>query len=368
VNAPHESINTLLTLIDKENQEGADIFVIICFDKCWDEKLKLALLEKAKDPALKPKCTGKLLEELLKQGLAETRDFAKSLIFLPLPLVENDREKVLIAARVLIENPDPSSWSFIWSLIQQDTLFGREVLELVAYRYSHGIQLNLTETQLADLYVWLVCQYPFDEDPDYSNEVLAHCVTAREGMANLRDNVLTQLKERGTRQACDEIQSLIQKLPEISWLRRILIDAKANMRRKTWQPPTPAEILQLVVSQEPSNTDLSNKLDNIDRRTQKMADEPKVDQSVHITNSEVSGGVNTGSGKIENKIESSNTKKEFGTKKEFDWKFWLSISITVTVALISVAASGVFNEEIKNFLFNRNTSPQIEQKLEKKTN
>jgi hypothetical protein len=247
-------------------------------------------------------------------------------------------------------------------------LFGREVLELVAYRYSHGIQLNLTETQLADLYVWLVCQYPFDEDPDYSNEVLAHCVTAREGMANLRDNVLTQLKERGTRQACDEIQSLIQKLPEISWLRRILIDAKANMRRKTWQPPTPAEILQLVVSQEPSNTDLSNKLDNIDRRTQKMADEPKVDQSVHITNSEVSGGVNTGSGKIENKIESSNTKKEFGTKKEFDWKFWLSISITVTVALISVAASGVFNEEIKNFLFNRNTSPQIEQKLEKKTN
>jgi predicted NACHT family NTPase len=248
VNAPQESINTLIMLIDKENQEHDYIFVISRFDKCWDERLKLALLEKAKDSTLKPKCVGQLFEELLKQGLTEVRDFAKSLISLPLPLAENEREKVLIASRVLVENSDPSSWSFIWSLIQKDLSFGHEVFELTASRYSHGIQLNLTETQLADLYAWLVCQYPHDEDPDYSN-VLVHSVTARDGMAGLRDSVLVQLKERGTLQACTEVQRLIQELPSITWLTKTLIDAQVNMRRKTWQPPKPEDILQLVSSQ-----------------------------------------------------------------------------------------------------------------------
>ena len=90
-----------------------------------------------------------------------------------------------------------------------------KVLELVAYRYSHGIQLNLTETQLADLYLWLVHQYPYDEDPDHSNEAMAYSVTARDGIARLRDSALAQLKELGTLQACFEIDRLVKELPEI---------------------------------------------------------------------------------------------------------------------------------------------------------
>ncbi|EKQ67207.1 hypothetical protein OsccyDRAFT_5036 [Leptolyngbyaceae cyanobacterium JSC-12] len=254
LNASQESIDTLITLIDRQEYGYTDL--ISRFNECWDEQLKLSLLEKAKDPALKPKCVGQLLEELLKRGSTEAKDLAKSLISFPLPLTGDERERALIASRVLVENSDPSSWSFIWSLIQQDSSFGHEVFELTASRYSRGIQLNLTETQLADLYVWLVCQYPYDEDPDYSdedpdysNEVLAHSVTARDGMARLRDSVLVQLKERGTLQACTEVQRLIQELPSITWLTKTLIDAQVNMRRKTWQPPKPEDILQLVSSQ-----------------------------------------------------------------------------------------------------------------------
>jgi hypothetical protein len=191
---------------------------------------------------------------------------------------------------------------------------------------------------------------------------MAYSVTARDGIANLRDNVLSQLEERGTLEACVEIERLIQELPAITWLGKTLIDARTNMRRKTWRPPTPEEFLQFVISQEPSNLDLSNQLDVIDKRTEKMENEPKVDKSIHITSSEVSGIVNTGDGSIENKIDPPNP------KKEFDWKFWLSIVVTVAVALISVAASGVFNDEIKKFLFNQDISPATEQNLEKKTN
>lgn len=154
LNAFHEAIDTLMMLIDKESQEHNYIFVIDKFKKCWDERLKSALLEKSKDRSLKPKCMGQLLEELLKHESSEAREFAKSLISLPFPSVEDDRERVLVASKVLGENSDPSSWSFIWSIIQQDSSFGRTVFELVADRYSHGVQLNLTEKQLADLYIW----------------------------------------------------------------------------------------------------------------------------------------------------------------------------------------------------------------------
>ncbi|MEY4418660.1 MAG: hypothetical protein RIQ88_1098, partial [Actinomycetota bacterium] len=69
LNAPEEFKKTLIALINKENQEHGYLFVIDRLDKCWDEQLKLNLLEKARDPLLKPKCIGQLLEKLLKQGL-----------------------------------------------------------------------------------------------------------------------------------------------------------------------------------------------------------------------------------------------------------------------------------------------------------
>ena len=88
-----------------------------------------------------------------------------------------------------------------------------------------------------------------------------------------------------------------------------------------------------------------------------MKDDPKIDKSIHISKSKNIRGINTGD---------NNRPDE---KTGFDWKFWLSIIVAVIVALISVAASGVFNDEIKNLLFNRNPSPpQVEQKLKKQTN
>lgn len=353
INAPEESIKTLITLINQQNQERDHLSVIDRFDKCWDERLKLALLEKAKDPKLKPKCLGEILEKLLKQGFTEARNFAKSLISFALPSAENEREKVLIVARVLVENSDPCSWSFIWSLIQQDSSFGREVLELAACHHLHEIQLNLTEIQLADLYLWLVRQYPYDEDPDHSN-----ISTARDDMARLRDNVLTQLKERGTLKACTEIQRLIQELPDITWLRKTLINAQTNMRRKTWQPPMPEEVLQLVVSPEPSNLELYNQLGNIARRTQEVADEPRITNNIDASNSNIYAPIGT-SGTTNSQVTVSGS----DSKKGINWGNLLAI-IGILVAIVAIPASmsvsGAFNEEFKQW-FNRHFPYKFEQ-------
>ncbi|HBE21183.1 MAG TPA: hypothetical protein DEG17_15325 [Cyanobacteria bacterium UBA11149] len=295
LNAPDRVISTLLDLIDQENREHNCIFIIDKLEKCWDEHFKVAILEKTKDKFLNPKCMGQLLEYLLKHESNEAREFAKSLINFPLPSAEDKRERVVTAAKILVENSDQASWSIIWSIIQKDSSFGRSVFELVSDRHVYGISLNLTEQQLADLYIWLIHQYPFSEDPDYSNEALAHFVTTRENIGNFRDSILVQLKERCTLHSCAEIQRVIQELPTITWLKKTLLEAQKNMRRKTWNPPQPEEILKLVTIKQPPPSEFLNRIDEINQRTKQMADQPTIAISGGTFNGPVNLASNHGS-------------------------------------------------------------------------
>jgi predicted NACHT family NTPase len=357
LNAPENSIKTLMALIDQENQEHDNLFVIDKLDKCWNKQLILALLEKAKDPSLKPKCIGELLDKLLKQGLSEVEDFAKSLIAFPPISTDNERRKALIASSALVENSNPSSWSFMWAIIQQDSSLGQEIFELVVQRNMHDFQLNLTETQLADLYIWLVHEYPYDEDPDHSN-VMEYSLTARDGIVRLRDGVLSQLKERGTLDACTEVERLIQELPDITWLGKILIDAQANMRRKTWHPMSPEDLIQFLTSNEPSNSDLSNQIDVIDQRTKKMEDEPKIENRISFSNSPHSSiNAPVGTSGITN---SNVTKASSDNKKGVNWHAVIATIVTVVGLPLTMSVSGAFNDEFKEW-FNRIFSYKVEQ-------
>ncbi|WGV24180.1 CHAT domain-containing protein [Halotia branconii] len=246
--APSETLNTLVSIIDKENKKDNPILILHKFEKCWDERFQAVLIKKARDTAIKSECLEQLLEELLNKKSTEARQFAQSLVSIPLPLEEEAHQKALVAAKVLVEYAEPISWAVLWSVIEQDTDFGREVFEAVTNRYVRGIDLNLTEKQLADLYIWLVWQYPHFEDPDHSNEVLAHNIGVRESVAELRDGVLTQLRDTGTSQACTEIERIYNQFPELTWLTRTLFHAKNIMRRENWERQSfrPEQILQII--------------------------------------------------------------------------------------------------------------------------
>jgi predicted NACHT family NTPase len=295
LNAPDEAIDTLLTLIDKTNQENDYISAIDKFRKCWNDRLKLALLKKSKDNSLKPRFMGQLLQELLKYHCDEAREFAESLITIPLPLLEDDYERSIIAAKILVENSDSFTWASIWSVIHKNISFGRLVFERVANTHPMSILLNLDEIQLADLYIWLACQYPHSEDPDHSNEITAHFMSVRESLSELRDGVLQQLIDKGTLQSCIEIQRLIRELPHLSWLARRLSDAKENMRRHTWTPPQPEDILRLTLTQAPSTSDLLTPINEINQRTKQMAEQPNFTISGGTFNGPVNLASNQGS-------------------------------------------------------------------------
>jgi hypothetical protein len=161
--APQECVDTFLIVLEQEIQKYDSILVIRLFDQCWDSSLELTILEKLKDPKLTPKLYGGLLKELIEKGSNEARKIARDILSLSVSLDQEQREKTLIVSAVLLRDCDPISWSLIWSLFQRDELFGREVIETATKRYFDGIQLNLTEMQLADFYIWLINQYPYEE-------------------------------------------------------------------------------------------------------------------------------------------------------------------------------------------------------------
>ena len=268
LNAPQESIKTLLILIDKDNKSHDYISVLSRFDRCWDGELALALLQKATDIKLKTKCALQLLEELIQRGISQAKSIVQSLVVFPIPASGSEREKVINAASILVRYAEPSSWESVWPMIQCDVLFGRELLESASFGYPHGIQLNLTEVQLADLYIWLVRQYPYDADVNVDRDKMDRSISNRDRLNRLRDTVLSQLKEIGTIQACEEIQRIIAVFPNFTWLKKFLLAAQINMRRKTWQPMEPEAMLQLIASQRPS---IRSSLDRLEKM---MADQP----------------------------------------------------------------------------------------------
>ncbi|MBD2666924.1 hypothetical protein B6N60_04923 [Richelia sinica FACHB-800] len=278
--APNKTIETLLILINKENQQYNDVFIIDKFSKCWDEYFKSIILREINNnQSLKPNTIEKLLRELLKYGYQPAKEFVKSLISNPLPIEQEEYQKIVLATGILIENADSDDWLLIWSMIQQDTKFGRNVFEAIANRHSFGINLNITEVQLADLYIWMIQQYPPNEDPVCEG---VHQITNREQISDFRNSILTQLKERGTSRSCLEIQRISKELPELTWMNRVLVEAQIIRRRKEWNPPKPSEIFELISNTEKRFVQDGNELLNVLIESLKKLDIELQDQNPSV--------------------------------------------------------------------------------------
>ncbi|MEA1863778.1 MAG: hypothetical protein U9N46_01040 [Euryarchaeota archaeon] len=240
--APDDIIRALLVIIDKQNEEHDYIFITRKVECCWDDRLADALLKKAKDAKLKPVCMGSLLVDLLDHNVDEAKVFAESLVPLPLPSSEDARNRAIAAARALMFHAKDAGWSVVGPAIREDTKFGREVISAVTHN-AESIEKRLTDDQLADLYVWLVRQYPHAEDPKHDGACI---MEPRDRVTNWRNSILSYLRERGTHQACDVIQRISHELPELDWLKWTLWEAQNNTRRCTGVPPQLADILEMA--------------------------------------------------------------------------------------------------------------------------
>ncbi|MBN2007153.1 MAG: hypothetical protein JXA21_27630 [Anaerolineae bacterium] len=251
--SPDEVIEILMRLVDHENADkGLDsIYATQGFGACWDDRFTEALLQKSKDPSLKPGCVKSLLQELLEHKAKGAREFAESLICIPLAdNVDVQANKTILAAQALMTSTEDAGWNVVWSAVQKDAEFGRRLFSIVAdtpEKHSPSIAAKLSESQLADLYIWLSQQFPHTEDPKVME---VHRVTPRESGATWREALLQHLQQRGTVAACSAIRRIAEELPELEWMKWALLDAQNIARRKLWEPPHPKNILAMAQNQQ----------------------------------------------------------------------------------------------------------------------
>lgn len=247
---PEQVISTLMVLIDEENARHDHIFITRKMAQCWDDRLIQALLTKVRSDDLKPSCMGSILAELLEHGAEAATAYAKSVITAFGHGRTDLRERAIIAARELMLRARDAGWDVVWPMVQSDSDFGRAVVEATAWEerhYGHHIGQRLSERDLAALYVWVVRQYPHAEDPDHND---AHFVSIREQVADWRNSLLDFLRNRGTREACEAVAWVMDQLPELSWLPRVLRQTLENYRRRSWLPVRPAHLIKALSSEQ----------------------------------------------------------------------------------------------------------------------
>jgi hypothetical protein len=252
---PSGIIDALLQEIEKDNKRSHTP-ILHKLEHCWDERLADALLSWLSSRTVRPTTMDSILGELLKQNIsAKAWAFAEHYITQPIPENTEDRSLMLTIARLLVLSAHNARWSSIWPLITQNPEFGRElVLSLAQRPFGIGDVLGsrLSEQQIMELYLWLVEQFPYQDDPKEEGEDGEgfYEVTPRHEVAHWRNNLLHILQQKGTVASFKALQHIQERLPANEWIRWMVFEAQNITRRMTWRPPLPAELLALKRNRE----------------------------------------------------------------------------------------------------------------------
>ena len=243
-NAPHEILSALSVLVDHELKQTHSITILEVLKPCWDNAIASVVRQKLTQPRLETSSFGALLYVLLSQSDQEARVYGESFLTVASIANPDTRDRAAAAAKTLIMLADDAGWTKVWPLFEHDTGFGSDVIESVSFPPDPRVNFlaKLRDLDLANLYVWLVRQYPYNN----GDRGPAGFVSPMHTVRMLRDGALTVLKQRGTQESVGALVYIVTELPQYSWLKFHLIEARNIARTRTWTPPTPADIVRLA--------------------------------------------------------------------------------------------------------------------------
>lgn len=244
--APDEVIATLDVLIDDEAQRYNGLLINNLLEDCLDERVSKFLLSKAQQQGFSPKATGEIIRFLLHHNDKATKEYVKSKIQIPLPTGQQEKEEIISSAASLLQNAVKEDWEFLWDLILKDNEFGRALVFRAhdsPLRGSSVLQ-DISESQLADLFIWLTKEFPPEE---YRHPEGGGSVTPQISIGDWRDAVIRGLMEKGTAEACRQVERVAIALPQYKWIKQYtLVEARRITTQKSWQPPEINNLFKLV--------------------------------------------------------------------------------------------------------------------------
>lgn len=244
--APDEVIATLDVLVDHEAQRYNSLLINDLLEDCLDDRMSTFLLGKAQQQGFSPKASSDIIHFLLHHNDKATKEYVKSKIKVPLPTGEPEKVEIISSAASLLQNAVREDWEFLWDLMKKDKEFGRALVFRAhdSPLRGAGVLQDISESQLADLFIWLTNEFPPEE---YKHPEGGGTVTPQISIGDWRDSVLRVLMDKGTTEACRQIDKVAVVLPQYKWIKRYtLVEARRIATQKSWQPPELGQLFSLV--------------------------------------------------------------------------------------------------------------------------
>ncbi len=244
---PEAILSTLTFLLEKENREKGTVIVTRKIRYCRGPEVERTLLAKLRDDDFTANSSGVLLDELLARRMPQAKDYAEDLVKSASHLQGTARQTSVIAARLLAFHTRVVGWRTVWTVILTDEDFALSVIpHIAALDRDNNAQIlkSLPEEEVGRLFVWLTKHYPHREDPKYDG---AHTVETREEIADWRDSILIELRDRATIEALNELHEIQAEFPFLNRLKWIVSEAYEAYRKNSWIPPQPREVLELAL-------------------------------------------------------------------------------------------------------------------------
>ncbi len=248
--APRETTTWTIKAIDFQNSSDSHLRILQQLPTVWTPNLGAALLARLKHGGLKPVCTSQLLTAVIEHNASGAIQYARSLIPARAPRDEHRRFMALDAARLLMRYGERGDWLRIQRLIDKSPSFGRGLIEGLTNGYDFGgapILGMLSQNDVARLYEWMTYQYfPKNASRHQSNRTLAPA----HRIEFLYTSLVSLLVDNSSQDGCNTLRRLTRRFPNDPLLRRALHQAREQMRRQTWRPPTVSQLFELAASRK----------------------------------------------------------------------------------------------------------------------
>jgi hypothetical protein len=248
--APRIFCTTLGIMIDRESRLHGHVSVTRLVQHIDGHDIERVLCSRLAMPSTAPEALRELGADLLRRGSRDGRVLLESIVAQDPPPRGRARHQAVAAARALVVGLEDAGWGAVWPVISGHRAFGREIVSAWIGEFDWnptkgGSLAGLTEKSLADFFAWLVREFPY---PSQAEEETAPSVRPIEGSSSLKTLVLSRLTEFGTTAAVEALRDLLQKHPRLDWLGHHIQECEQHTLARSWNPPTPRQIIDMFTS------------------------------------------------------------------------------------------------------------------------
>ena len=251
IRAPEEIRRFLIISIKKENRKDG-VLELRRLNCIWDEMLEALLVRVAGFKILKANLFQSILWFLLEHQSKLAEEFVIGKVNVYETIIDDrEKERTSVGIKAFLTHGNNPQWNVVWPVLKSHFDLANGVFTALAWQHgSEKLFSELSFDELVELYLFMVQNYPFAEDPVYQNEVGLHSITPREDIGRWRDAIPAFMANTGDVNACIALRALSEKLPNNEPLKYLVFRAEFNMRQKTWRPLNEAELLDLFLKPE----------------------------------------------------------------------------------------------------------------------